>query len=403
MRARYPTYTFILTAFIFFTAFTASYTSAAPGGRRRRPPPVVSLAKVIKQSVRSQLSVLGTVNPYRTSIVSSEIEGRVKSAPIREGDPVIAGETVIAALERTDLAINLRILKAELAIAKARIKEKEAELKRDGLELRRAKNLFKKRVLDRATMDRAATNREVSLSKSLQAKAEVDRVKGRMASIEDQLSKTIIRAPLTGFLTEKTVEIGQWVSKGGKVGEVIEIQKILVRAPVSERQISYVQVGDSARVRFDAIPGRDFTGRIARVIPKADPKSRTFPVEVELDNTIDYIIKVGMFARVFMEYGESMQVILIPKDAMLIRPRGAAVFVFEKGRVREVTFTPGRGVDLFVEVPEGKLQLGMMVVVQGNEKLRDGMKVRLRGEGRRERRGKGAPASGRPVKGKRQG
>jgi RND family efflux transporter MFP subunit len=338
--------------------------------------------------------------------VSSEIEGRVKSAPVKRGDPVIAGETVIAALERTDLAINLRILKAELAAAKARIKEKEAELKRDGLELKRAKNLFKKRVLDRATLDRAAANREVSLSRSLQAKAEVERVMGRMASIRDQLSKTVIRAPLTGFLTEKTVEIGQWVSKGGMVGEVIEIRKVLVRAPVSERQISYVRVGDSARVRFDAIPGRDFTGRIARVIPKADPKSRTFPVEVELDNTIDYIIKVGMFARVFMEYGESVQAVLIPKDAMLIRPRGAAVFVFEKGRVREVIFTPGRGIDSFVEVPEGKLQPGMQVVVHGNERLRNGMKVQLRGQGRgggKKRRGKGAPASGRPVQGKRQG
>lgn len=439
MRARYMHFAIILTI---LASFLAGEVLAAPGGGRRRPPPVVSLAKVVKRSVRSQLSVLGTVDPYRTSIVSSEIEGRVKSAPVKEGDPVIAGKTVLAALERSDLEINLRIEQAELAKAeqdhfrlkrgnrpeeiqayRARYKEKEAELKRDKLELKRTKDLFDKKVLDRSTYDRAIAKFQISQSKFLEgqinlrlaeigprreeiakAKAEMDRVKGRVESIRDQLSKAIIRAPLTGFLTEKAIEIGQWVAKGGKVGEVIEIQKVLVRAPVSERQISYVQIGESARVRLDAIPGRTFTGRIVRVIPKADTKSRTFPIEVELNNTPDNIIKAGMFARVFLEYGESVQAVLIPKDAVLIRPRGAAAFVFEKGSVREVTFVPGRGVDSFVEVPEGKLKPGMTVVVQGNENLRNGMKVQLRGQGRGKKpRGQGAPATGRPVKGRRQG
>ncbi len=401
MRARYLIYAVLLTVLV---PFSVSDVPAAPGGRRRRPPPVVSVAQVIKRSVRSQLAIVGTADPYRTSIVSSEIEGKVKYAPVKEGDPVISGETVIAALERTDLEINLRILKAELAAARARVKEKEVGLERDRLEFNRARDLFKKQVLDRATLDRAVAKREVSHSQSLQAKAEVDRVKSRIESTEDKLAKTVIRAPLTGFLTEKTIEIGQWVAKGGKVGEVIEIQKVLVRAPVSERQISYVRVGDSARVRFDAIPGREFTGRIVRVIPKADPKSRTFPIEVELNNTINNVIKAGMFARVFMEYGESVQAVLVPKDAVLFRPRGAAVFVFEKGRVREVTFVPGRSVDSFVEVPAGKLQPGMKVVVQGNENLRNGMKAQLRGKGGNRRKGgKGAPASGRPMKGSRQG
>lgn len=431
---------------VFFSAllpFLVSEIYAAPGGGRRRPPPVVSLAPVIQKSVRSQLAIVGTVDPYRTSVVSSEIEGRVKSAPLREGDPVQAGETVIAVLGRTDLEIDIRIAKAELAKAeqdylrlkrgsrpeeiqvyRARFKEKSAELKRDELELKRAEDLFKRQVLDRSSYDRAQAAFQVSKSKLLEvknnlrmaeigprreevarAKAEVERVKARVASIQDQLSKTSIRSPLTGFLTDKVIEIGQWVGKGGKLGEVIEIQKVIVRAPVSERQISLVRVGDSANVRIDAIPRREFSGRIVRIIPKADTKSRTFPVEVELDNSEDYVIKAGMFARVFMEYGESTQSVLIPKDAMLIRPRGAAVFVFDKGRVREVTFAPGRMVNSFVEVPKGKLKPGMKVVVQGNENLRNGMTVQLRGQGGRPEGGKGKKGSpsGSAMKKDRQG
>ncbi len=372
---------------VLLSFFTAD-AIAAPGGKRGKSrPPIVSVVKAIKRGVRSQLTVVGTVDPYRISKVSSEIEGRVKSVPLREGDPAVAGKTIIAALGRSDLEIDLRIEKAELAKA-------QAELDRDELEFKRAEDLLRRKILNKASYDQA-------VAKFHRARAEVARMKAKVASIQDKLRKTVIRSPLTGFLTEKSVEVGQWVAKGGQVGEVVEIQKLLVRTPVSERQISYVTAGDSARVKLDAIPGRVFTGIIARVIPKADTKSRTFPVEVELDNTKDYAIKAGMFARITLEYGASKQMILIPKDALLIRPRGVSVFVLEKGKVREVSFLPGRNVDSLVEVPGGLIKPGMQVVVQGNEKLRGGMAVSLRGQGRRPggKRG-GKPGSGKPGAGK---
>ena len=384
--------------------------------------------------------MVGTVAPYRLSIVSSEIEGRVETVPVREGDPVVAGETIIASLRRTDLEIDLRIEKAELAKAfqdylrlkrgsrpeeiqayRARLREKKAELKRDELELKRARDLFKKKILNRSTYDQAVAKYQISKSKFAaeeynlriseigprkeevaKARAEVARMKARVASIEDKLGKAVILSPLTGFLTEKSLEVGQWVSKGGKAGEVIEIQKVLVRASVSERQISSVRVGDSAKVTLDALPNRIFRGRIARIIPKADTKTRTFPVEIELQNTPEYTIKVGMFARIVLEYGVASSVLLVPKDALLIRPRGASVFILEKGKVREVSFRPGRNVDSFVEVPGELIEPGMMIVVQGNEKLRGGMKVRLKGQRRRPgaRGGKGGrPARGNTQKG----
>ena len=431
---------FLVLSTALLSFFAADAVAAPGGGRGKSRPPIVSVMEAIKRGVRSQLTVVGTVDPYRKSSVSSEIEGRVKSVPLRGGDPTVAGKTVIAALERSDLEIDLQIEKAELAKARqdylrlksgsrpeeiqvyrSRLEERKAELDRDELEFKRAEDLLRKKILNKASYDQAVAKFHVSKSKYIEeqsnlriseigprkeeiarARAEVARMKAKVASIQDKLRKAVIRSPLTGFLTEKTVEVGQWVAKGGQVGEVVEIRKLLVRAPVSERQISYVTVGDSARVRLDAIPGRVFTGLIARVIPKADTKSRTFPVEVELDNTKDYAIKAGMFARIILEYGASKQAILVPKDALLIRPRGVSVFVFEEGKVREVSFSPGRTVDSFVEVPGGLIQPGMQVVVQGNEKLRNGMAVSLRGQGRRPggKPGAGKPGRGKPGRGK---
>jgi len=302
---------------------------------------------------------------------------------------------------------NLQILEAgpreeETAKAKAEVNRMKARV-------------ASKEILNRSIYDRAVAKHQISKSQYVAekynlriseigprreliaiARSEVDRMKARVASIEDKLKKTNIISPLTGFLTEKSLEVGQWVFKGGKVGEVIEIKKMIVRASVSEKQISYVGVGDSAKVIFDALPNQKFKGFIARIIPKADTKSRTFPIEIELQNTPKYEIKVGMFARIGLEYGSSDQVLLIPKDALLIRPKGASAFVFDKGRVREIVFRPGRTVDSFVEVPGGVIKHKMMVVVQGNEKLRGGMKVRLKGQNRR--KGPQRKKNGRPTR-----
>ena len=134
---------------------------------------------------------------------------------------------------------------------------------------------------------------------------------------------------------------------------------------------------------IDALGGRAFKGRVRGVIPQADPKSRTFPVEVEINNTESYDLKAGMFARLSLEYGKAARMVLVPKDALILRARGPSVFVFEKGRVREVSFERGRSVDSFMEVPGGALRPGMQVVVKGNENLRPGMPVRVQGRGGR--------------------
>lgn len=400
-----------------------------PGGR---PLPLVAVKEVVERQVRNRLNSVGTVLPLRTSVVSSEIEGRIKSAPVKEGDFVEAGKTAVAVLKRSDLELALRIRQAEfekarqdylrlkrgsrpeeVAAMRARLQEREAIMKNDKRELKRAEDLYKRQILDRANYDRAYTKYQGSRNLFIEAQnnlrlaeigprqeeikkaeAEVQRMRAQVDQTEDELSKTVIRSPLTGLITEKWVEIGQWVQKGGRVVEVMELSEVLVRTPISEKLIDRVKPGDDVRVTFDALSGRLFKGKVRNIIPKADTKSRTFPVEVILKNTPHFDIKAGMFARLTMEYGKATRAVLVPKDAILLRTRGAAVFVFDKGKVREVTFTPGRSVDSYVEAPDGVFRPGTKVVVQGNENLRHGMPVRLRGQPAPSGKRGGPPRSG---------
>ena len=132
---------------------------------------------------------------------------------------------------------------------------------------------------------------------------------------------------------------------------------------------------------FDALNGKIFYGKVRSIIPLADLKSRTFPVEFILKNTKDFAIKAGMFSRVTIEYGSKNNAILIPKDSVLIRRRGMSVFVLEDNQtVREILFNPIRSVDSYIEVPKEILKPGQKVVTQGNENLRNGMSVRIRGK-----------------------
>ncbi len=429
---------------IILASFGLNIAASEAGRPRKRPPPLVSVAKVIEREVRNRLTAVGSVAPYRRSVVSSELEGRVQSAPLKVGDFVRANKTVLATVGRSGLQIDLRILRAELekarqdllrlergkrpeeiAALQAKVREREAQMRNNELELNRARDLYEKKILDKASLDRAEAAYEASwqlfeeASRNLElarlgprreekarAKAEVDRVRARVARVRDDLAKTKIRSPLTGFITQEWVEVGQWLTKGGRVAEVIELDRVLVQAPIAERRISLVRVGGEARVVVDALGSRAFKGRVRGVIPKADPKSRTFPVEVEIKNTESYDLKAGMFARLSLEYGKAARMVLVPKDALILRARGPSVFVFEKGRVREVSFAQGRSVDSFMEVTGGALRAGMQVVVKGNENLRAGMPVRLQGRGGRPgARGRGgAPRrGGKPAASSRRG
>lgn len=406
---------FSLFALLFLGLAASAHAGPAGPPGMQRPAPLVTLGEITQREVRSQLTAVGTVAPNRMSVVSSEIEGRAKEVPVREGDYVIAGKSVLARLQRSDLEFDRKILQAELEKTRqehlrlqrsqfaeagglrARVEDWNSRVKRAEAEVRRIRERVEKRLEDRSALDRAIASLESTKREALEsaqflrtaetgfrqeeiakAKADMERVQAQIARVDDDLSKAVIRSPLTGFVTEKALEVGQWVQKGGRVAEVAEMGQMVVRVPISESHIEKVRAGDSVRIIFDALGNQDFTGKIRAVIPKADPKSRTFPVEAELPNTPDHSIKAGMFARLTMEYGASARAILVPKDAVQLRARRTTVFVFEGGKVREVEFTAGRTVDSFIEVAGGDLRPGMKVVIQGNEGLTDGMTVQPR-------------------------
>jgi RND family efflux transporter MFP subunit len=201
------------------------------------------------------------------------------------------------------------------------------------------------------------------------AQAEVERSKY-------DLRRSRVAAPFTGYVVAKHTEVGQWLGRGDLVVTLIELDVAHVTVPIPERYISQVHLGDYSALRFDAIPGRRWDGRVVRIIPQAG-ESRTFPITIAVDNA-QTLLKSGFVARAMLTVGGQRDALLVPKDAVVSQGPQLIVYVVREGKaalvpIQRTSFFEGSAVVI------GDLQKGEQVVIRGNERLRPGQPVQIIG------------------------
>jgi len=174
-----------------------------------------------------------------------------------------------------------------------------------------------------------------------QARHAVEAQRAAVDRIADRIAKATIRAPFTGFVTRKMTEVGQWVTAGGPVAEMVELDTVLVRVDVPEDYIARVQPGQQATIRLESL-AEYFEGDVKHVIPQASAASRAFPVEIEVPNP-NHRIKAGMFARAMLPLGEPSEQLLVPKDAVRVTPQGTIVFTVGQVPAKPGTAPHGAG------------------------------------------------------------
>jgi HlyD family secretion protein len=186
-------------------------------------------------------------------------------------------------------------------------------------------------------------------------------------------------------VVQRFTEKGQWLSRGGLVARIAELDRVKVVAQVPDTSVRFLRVGADVRLEFDSAPEQAWVGRVARIVPQADLLSRSFPVEVMLDNVIvegEPVLKGGLLARAWLPVGPSGRVTVVPKDAVVLGVGRPFVYVIDgvsggstsTGTVRPIEVALGAAVDGSVEV-RGSVEPGQLVVIRGNERLRPGMEV----------------------------
>jgi HlyD family secretion protein len=391
----------------------ATLTTVAHAGQPSVGPIPVVVGTVVEQQITTEVDVVGSAEPQLATTLSTEIGGFTQRFDRREGDFVEKGKTIVAQLKSTELELALNEAEAELAKARAdlsklkrgfrpeeieekraEVQEKKAWVEKYAKDVERTKSLVTRDMVSMSEFNQAEANylaAKAQYERTLRslrvtelgfrqeeivaAEAEVQRLQAKVQRLREDVQKTVIRSPVSGFITHRYAEVGQWIERGGKVADIVDLAVVLVRVPVHERDIRLVQVGGEAVVIFDALPGRTFTGRVKYIIPQADLASRTFPVKIEVPNTPDHAIKAGMFARVTLRTGSAQPSVFVPKDAVVRRAAGQVVFVVEDAKARLVPVKTGRVHEGLIEIVESQLKPGETVVVTGNELLQDQMAV----------------------------
>lgn len=336
-------------------AWIAAPAAAQPG----QGPAPVGFTAAREHRLQRHINLTGTVEGRRTSVVASEVAGLVVELAAREGDLVRRGRP-LARLRQQDLELSLKARQANLQEAEARL-----ELARATRE--RRQELFASDVISRQTLDDA-------VSEQAAWEGRVENLKAEIARVEDDLERSVVRAPFTGVVVEEHTQVGEWIAVGGPVAELLDVEELEVELQVPERWFVGLSPGAPVRLGFEALPEVEIEGRIGALIPRADPRARTFPVKVRFVNQ-DRRVAVGMLARVALPVGEAFEAVVVPKDALVRQGGGEQVYrLTAQGTVEAVTVTSGAGTGEWVEV-RGPIRRGDRVVTRGNERLQPGQEV----------------------------
>lgn len=324
---------------------------------KNAPKPIETVSTTLvepDQWVRSVESV-GSIRPVQGADLSTETAGIVSRILFENGAEVREG----------DLLVELDTGAEQATLRSA---EAEADLARTVYD--RTKSLRASSAVPQSDLDAAAS--------------QLRKVTALVEQLRAMISKKQVRAPFTGRLGIREINLGQFVQNGDKIVSLQSLDPIFVDFLLPQQLISTLALGQKIILRTDAYPGREFVGELTAINSEIDRITRNIRLQGTLKNP-DGALRPGMFARVEIFQGGADEVLRIPLTALFRAPYGDSVFVVlekdgpdgKKEKFVEQRFIrTGRTVGDFIAVTEG-LKAGDTVVSAGTFKLRNGMGVNI--------------------------
>jgi RND family efflux transporter MFP subunit len=195
--------------------------------------------------------------------------------------------------------------------------------------------------------------------------------------VENLMENTVLRSPVDGVVTARNYDAGDLYGMSAPIFTVEQIVPVKLLVGVSEIDYSKVSRGDEVSIKVDALPDHTFYGKVGKIYPTIDPATRTFTVEIVVDNKYK-TLRPGMFARVTINF-ETNHSVVIPDVAVVKQQGSGERFVYvlnEDGTVNYKKVVLGRRMGAEYEVLEG-LKDGDKVVTGGQIRLKDGVKVKV--------------------------
>ena len=328
----------------------------------------VSVATVRQGLAPLQAPLAGTVTAFKRASLATREQGYIEAVLVDEGDRVKQGDPLLS-LDRELSDIALRRVTAELDEARARLRESRRQRAE-------AARLSAQNHIAETTLAALAAEVEVNL-------AVVARLGAELARQQAINRRQTLSAPFAGVISRKMAEAGQWADTRVAVFELTALDPLRIEARAPQSYFNRIEAGAPVRIKYDALPGREFSAVVTAKVPVSDPDTRAFPLMIQVDNGAG-LITPGMSARVFITLSGPDQgaALLAPGDAILLKPDGGRTLWRVETTATGETVAPvsveiGNTRLDEVEITAGAIKAGDRVVVQGNELLRPGQRVRI--------------------------
>ena len=362
--------------------FRLTSSGAKTDGRKARQI-IVGTVTPLREDLNLRLPYTADIQPFQQVNVFSRVDGYISKLHVDKGDLVKANQLLVE-VDHTDYVHAVNRAKAHLAAARADVLRQTANVRNAQLTLDRMTALIKDQFVSQQDLDNAQIGHDMAAAQLESLKAQVKQVEVALQQAETNLSYSYIRAPFAGYIAERNLDPGAFVS--GSTGSTStfsrgimtlhEINTVRILIEVVEKDVPLVKIGQKAEVRAEAYPDRVFDGEVTRVVQALNRATRTMTVEVDLSNR-DHLLKGGMFARVEVMVGTHAQAVQIPVDAVTRLDEFQYVYVVRDGKAVKVSVELGIRVENKIEVTKG-LNGDEQVIVSGKDLVTDGTVVEAR-------------------------
>lgn len=314
-------------------------TAEQPKSAEVRLPNVAIMAASYKDVPQSDVYT-ANVEAYAKNNIAPQSPSRIQKIYVEVGDFVRAGQ-IVAKMDEVSL------------------NQSKLSMANDSLEYSRIKKLYEQGGVSKSDFD------------AMELKYNVTR-----SQYQNLLENTILRSPVSGVITARNYDQGDMYG-GSPIYVVEQITPVKLYVGISEMDYTRVKKNDVVTLTADALPGKTFTGRIARIYPTIDAATHTFTAEVNVANS-DRLLRPGMYARVTVNFGSNHSIV-VPDDCV-VKQQGSgvrSVFVLQADNtVKEIVVTLGRHFGTEYEILSGVAE-GDKVVVKGQASLKNGSKVNV--------------------------
>ena len=334
----------------------------------------VSVSRVRLGTLRDDLLLTGALKAKEEVDVTAKATGRVEKIYFEVGDRVEVGD-LIAELEDDEQQQQVKRAVASIGVTRALSAQRAAERENARAELARAKSLLDEGLI--SPQDQASTKTRLAVADAQVefAKAQTQQAEAELRELRIRLEQAKIYASISGFVAERYVDTGAVLGPSNPILKIVNLSTMITLTNVPERNLGRLAIGNLAKIEVDAIPGRTFRGRIARIAPVLDAATRTVLVEIDVPNS-DNVLKAEMFVRIQLETGTTREAILIPREGLVYRGSQPGVYVIEDGRpvfrVIETGLTRGDDVEVLAN-----LDPGVRIVGRGATLLEAGDRISI--------------------------